>query len=155
MTATTKAVGTHYDSTHLAVGIDFPESRWRVSFDRPVVGGARAEYFYRGGVPEAPVVAMIVTRGPAEEIGEAARRVLEDLVRNASSMSCEGSTERPGAMVCRGAGTLTLFGRARANVAIDVYAWSLSTGEILMATWLNPDQTLSETQYVLRSITEQ
>ena len=79
MTPTTKAVGTHYDSTHLAVGIDFPESKWRVSFDRPVVGGARAEYFYRGGVPEAPVVAMVLTRGPAEDIGDAARRVLEDL----------------------------------------------------------------------------
>ena len=50
---------------------------------------------------------------------------------------------------------MTLFGRRHRNIAIEVHAWTLSTGELALAAWLNPDHTLSETQYILSSIVEQ
>lgn len=155
MTPTTKAVGTHYDSKLLGLGIDFPDAGWRVSFNKIQSGDGKLEFFYRGGVPEMPVVAMALGRGPAEDLGTAARRALEDLIKDAVSIGCEPSTDRAGAIVCRGAGAMTLFGRKHRDVAIEVYAWPLSTGELVMATWINPDRTLSETQYVLTSIVEQ
>lgn len=156
MTPTTKSVGTHYDSKLLGLGIDFPDQAgWRVSFNTVKVGAAKSEFFYRGGVPELPVVAMLLIRGPAEEVGTAARRAFTDLVTDAQTTLCEPSPDRAGAIVCRGGGTLMLFGRRNRNIDIEVHAWSLSTGELAMAVWLNPDRTLSETGYVLSSIVEQ
>ncbi|MBZ0233749.1 MAG: hypothetical protein K8M05_15585, partial [Deltaproteobacteria bacterium] len=157
ITSTTKSVGTHYDSKLLGVGIDFPDGAgWRVAPDLKVeMGGARSEYFYRGGVPEVPVVTMVLARGPADDVGAASQRALADLVKDAQVMGCEASPDRAGAIVCRGGGTLTLFGKARQNVMIDVHAWVISTGELMMAVMINPDQTLSETQYILSSIVEQ
>lgn len=157
ITSTTKSVGTHYDSKLLGLGIDFPDGAgWRVAPDLKVqVGSARSEYFYRGGVPEVPVVTMVLARGPAEDAGVAAQRALADLVKDAQTMGCESSPDRAGAVVCRGGGSLTLFGKARQNVMIDVHVWVISTGELVIAVMINPDQTLSETQYILSSIVEQ
>lgn len=157
VTSTTRSVGTHYDSRLLDLGVDFPEGAgWRVAPTFKVdLGKARAEYFYRGGVPEAPVVAMVLTRGPAEDAAAAAERALVDLVKDVRGIGCLASEDRPGALVCKGVGTLTLFGRRRANVALDVHAWPLSTAELAMAVMINPDQTLSETRFILSSIVEQ
>lgn len=155
MTPTTKAVGTHYDSKLLGLGIDFPDAGWRVSFNKMQSGDGKMEFFYRGGVPEMPVVAMALGRGPADDLANAARRIFEDLLEDTVSVGCEPSTDRAGAIVCRGAGALTLFGRKHREVAIDVHVWPLSTGELVMATWINPDRTLSETQFILSSIVEQ
>jgi hypothetical protein len=157
MTSTTKSVGTHYDSKLLGLGIDFPdEAGWRVAPDLKVqLGSARSEYFYRGGVPEVPVVTMVLARGPADQLATAAQAALTDLVADAQMVGCEPSPDRAGALVCRGGGSLTLFGKKRQNVAIDVHAWVISTGELVMAVMINPDHTLSETQYILSSIVEQ
>jgi len=94
-------------------------------------------------------------RGPADDAGAAAQRALADLVKDAQTMGCEPSPDRAGAVVCRGGGSLTLFGKARQNVMIDVHVWVISTGELVIAVMINPDQTLSETQYILSSIVEQ
>jgi hypothetical protein len=157
MTSTTKAVGTHYDSKLLGVAIDFPDGQgWRVAPDLKVdMGSSRSEYFYRGGIPEAPVVTMVLARGPADDVGVAAQRALVDLVKDSQMVGCEPSLDRAGAIVCHGGGSLTLFGRKRQNVMIDVHAWAISSGELMIAVMLNPDHTLSETQYILSSIVEQ
>ncbi len=157
ITSTTQSVGTHYDSKLLGLGIDFPDGAgWRVAPELKVqLGAARSEYFYRGGVPEVPVVTMVLARGPADDAGAAAQRALADLVKDAQTMGCEPSPDRAGAVVCRGGGSLTLFGKARQNVMIDVHVWVISTGELVIAVMINPDQTLSETQYILSSIVEQ
>lgn len=156
MTSTTSPVGTHYDSKILGVGIDFPDAGWRVAPQLKVnVGAARSEYFYRGGVPEAPVVTMVLARGPADDVGVTAQRALVDLVSDSQVMGCESSTDRAGAIVCKGGGSLMLFGRKRQNVMIDVHAWVIASGELMMAVMINPDHTLSETQFILSSIVEQ
>lgn len=157
ITSTTKAVGTHYDSKLLGLGIDFPDGQgWRVAPDLKVqFGASRSEYFYRGGVPEVPVVTMVLARGPADDVGAAAQRALADLVKDSQMVGCEASPDRAGAIVCHGGGSLTLFGRKRNNVMIDVHAWVISTGELVIAVMINPDHTLSETQYILSSIVEQ
>ncbi len=156
MTPTTRSVGSHYDSKLLGLGIDFPDGAgWRVSFKTVDTGTARSEFFYRGGVPEMPVVAMLMVRGPAEDVATAARRAFVDLLKDEVSAACEPSPYRRGAIMCNGGGALTLFGRRHRNVAIEVHAWQASTGELIMSIWLNPDRTLSETQYVLQSIIEQ
>lgn len=157
MTSTTKSVGTHYDSKLLGLGIDFPdEAGWRVAPDLKVqIGAARSEYFYRGGVPELPVVTMVLARGPAEDVAGASQRALQDLIKDAQMIGCEQSSDRAGAIVCKGSGSLTLFGKRRQGVVIDVHAWVISTGELVTAVMINPDHTLSETQYILSSIVEQ
>lgn len=155
--STTKSVGTHYDSKLLSLGIDFPDGQgWRVAPELKVdMGASRSEYFYRGGVPEAPVVTMVLARGPADDVGAAAQRALVDLVKDSQMAGCESSQDRAGAIVCHGGGSLTLFGRKRSNVMIDVHAWVISSGELVIAVMINPDHTLSETQYILSSIIEQ
>jgi hypothetical protein len=155
--STTKPVGTHYDSKLLGLGIDFPDGQgWRVAPDLKVqMGQSRSEYFYRGGIPEAPVVTLVLARGPADDVGTAAQRALVDLVKDAQMAGCESSQDRAGAIVCHGGGSLTLFGRKRSNVMIDVHAWVISSSELVIAVMINPDHTLSETQYILSSIVEQ
>ncbi len=156
MTSTTKAVKGHYDSKLLKLSIDFPpDNGWRVAPQQRVdMGAAKSEFFYRGGVPEAPVVSIVLARGPAEDVGTAANRALTDLIKDASMMTCDASPDRPGATVCKGGGKLTLFGRKRGFVQIDVHAWIIGTGELVMAVCINPDYTLSENQYILSSIVE-
>jgi hypothetical protein len=157
VTSTTQAVGAHYDSRLLGVGIDFPaQNGWRVAPQLKVdMGASRSEYFYRGGVPEVPVVTIVLARGPADDVGSAAQRALADLIKDSQVFGCEASQDRAGAIVCKGSGTLTLFGRRRGNVQVDVHAWVLGTGELMMAVCINPDHTLSENQYILSSIVEQ
>jgi hypothetical protein len=98
---------------------------------------------------------MVLARGPADDVGTAAQRALADLVKDSQMVGCESSEDRAGAIVCHGGGSLTLFGRKRANVIIDVHAWVISSGELMLAVMINPDHTLSETQYILSSIVEQ
>jgi hypothetical protein len=155
MTPTTKKVPAHYDSKFLGLGIDFPEDAgWRVSFKTAKVGDHKAELFYRGGVPEMPVVAMILARGPAEDPASAARRFFDDPTGELRVASCEHAPERAGAVVCRGGGKLQ-FGTTRYRSAeVDVFVWSVPSGDVITAIWINPDRTLSETQYVISSIVE-
>ncbi len=139
ITSTTKAVGAHYDSKLLGLSIDFPpDNGWRVApLQKVNLGASKSEFFYRGGIPEAPVVTIVLARGPAEDVGTAAERAVVDLVKNAGTVGCEPSEDRPGAMVCKGYGSLTLFGRKRSNVTVDVHGWILSTGELAMAVVIN------------------
>jgi hypothetical protein len=149
----TSPVGTHYASKALGVSIDFPDVGWRVA---PEVGkkvtDARAEYFYRGNAPEFPIVGMLLVRSPNNQAAaNAAEAVLGTIARNPRLRGCEGSDARPGAIMCIGAGALSLFGMVKGVVNLEVHAWSTDS-DLLIAALIHPDKTTSETKQILNSI---
>jgi len=149
----TAPVGTHYASKSLGLTIDFPDVGWRVAPDLgKKVTTAQAEYFYRGNAPEFPIVGMLLVRSPNNQAAaDAAEAVLGTIVRNPKLRGCEGSDARPGAIMCVGAGALSLFGMVKGIVTIEVHAWSTGS-DIVVAGMIHPDKTTSETKQILNSI---
>ena len=73
------------------------------------------------------------------------------IVRNPKLRGCEGSDARPAAIMCVGAGALSLFGMVKGIVTIEVHAWSTGS-DIVVAAMIHPDKTTSEARQILTSI---
>jgi hypothetical protein len=154
----TKAVGTHYASKSLGLGIDFPDIGWRIA---PAVAkkvrSARAEYFYRGNAPEFPIVGMVLVRSTNSATGlhaaaSAAEALLNTIIHHPKLRGCEPSDARPDAVMCVTSGTLELFGMVKGVAVVEVHAWAMGP-DIMAAAMIQPDKTTTETKQILGSIT--
>ncbi|HVK78684.1 MAG TPA: hypothetical protein VM734_35535, partial [Kofleriaceae bacterium] len=154
MVATTRPVGTHWESKELALALDFPDAGWRVA---PGLGKqvtqARAEYFYRGNAPELPVVGLIVVRGSAADVAASAETLLAAVVQDLQPVGCRESYAREAAIMCVGLGTVGLFGQPLQDAEVEVHGWPLG-GDVVLAAMIKPDHTLAETELILGSITD-
>lgn len=153
----TRAVGTHYASKSLDVGIDFPDIGWRIA---PAVAkkvrSARAEYFYRGNAPEFPIVGMVLVRSTNSATGlhaaaSAAEALLNTIIHHPKLRGCEPSDARPDAVMCVTSGTLELFGMVKGVAVVEVHAWAMGA-DIMAAAMIQPDKTTTETKQILGSI---
>lgn len=156
MRPTSRAVGTVHHSPYLGLRMGFPEEAgWRVTSKRRLrEDGLRAELYYRGGVPEIPHTGMLLARVAAPSPGDAAQRLMRRAVPDLMIGECAYSSIVPAGVTCIAAGSVLPENPLTTMRLLEAHAWpGAGDGDYIVALMIDPDHTLSEDQYILRSIT--
>lgn len=151
--STSRAVGTEHHSSHLGLRMGFPEEAgWRVTSKRRLrEDGLRAELYYRGGVPEVPHTGMLLARVEAPSAGDAAQRLMRRAVPDLMIGECAHSTIVPAGVSCIAGGSVLPENPLTTMRPLEAHAWP-GDGDYIVALMIDPDHTLSEDLYILRSI---